>query len=162
MRNDDSDMKIVGEPVAAPPAPYPEEELKRVQENGNLEKARRLGARLAQAITGAGGGEQEQFLQAFAGVVGIDSVLPAGLTAETARSALYDGLQEAGLYDALRQSGVFSFYYLCLQEHGVEQKVGQTFARLCGEPEKAAAGETLYRAFLERVRQEAEALHFCA
>ena len=161
MKLDDSDMKIVGEPASASPAAYPEEELRQARENGNLDKARQLGSRLSQAIVASDGDEADRFLQTFAAVVGMDSVLPAGLTVETARSALYDGLQASGLYDALRQSGVFSFYYLCLQEHEVEQKVGQTFARLTGDPARAVAGEALYRSFLERVQREAADLQFC-
>ena len=47
---DDSDMKIVGEPAKAEPAPVSTEELTLAQQNGNLEKAKQFGALLAQRV----------------------------------------------------------------------------------------------------------------
>lgn len=155
---DDSDMKIVGETKADAPA-YPEEALTEAQQNGNLDKARTLGARLASSVLQQTADTPRRILLSFAAVVGMDGGLPAGPTAHTARNAFYDAL--ADFYDTLRDSGAFSFYYLCLQEGSdVAQKVGITFAALCGDPAAAAEGQTLYAAFLETVQQEITTLTF--
>lgn len=157
----DSDMKIAGAVVPKVEEPCAAEAVAEAQQNGNLDKARQLGARLAQAVA-ENGDAARRSLAAFAAVVGMDGALPAGPTAETARNAFYESL--GGFYDELRSAGTFSFYYLCLQAGDrVEQQVGATFAELCGAPRDAAMiaeGTALYQKVLEESAGLAAALAF--
>lgn len=159
---DDSDMKIVGEPAKAESEPLSTEELKRAQQNGNLEKAKQFGAQLSQRVLARSEQSAVRSLLAFAATVGIDSVLPTGVVAETARNAFYGGL--GSFYEELRTDGTFSFYYLCLQGGGaVEKQVGATFANLCGRSGNEAVmaeGAALYSAILEEAHALAETLAF--
>lgn len=167
MRFDDSDMKIVGEqPVIA--ADVAEDELKTHQENGNLQKAKALGAVLADKVLSAPESAepfltQGRILRSFAVLVGLESYLPVGLPAQTARSAFYESLRQQGVYDAICDDGAFSFYYLCLNEGAaITQKIGETYARLCGSEDSAvcADGERIYRTFLAEIQELAFAQKF--
>lgn len=160
---DDSDMKIAGEAAEATEPACPVEALEQAQQNGNLEKAKQLGAQLAQLVLEKAEDTPRRSLLSFSAVVGMDSALPAGPTVESARNAFYEGL--GAFYEELRSAGTFSFYYLCLQEGDrVEQQVGVTFAQLCGretDAALAAEGTALYQAFLEESGRRVAALAFC-
>lgn len=156
---DDSDMKIVGETNEAEPVLGSAAELETAQQNGNLEKAKRFGALLAERVLTQSEDSSVRSVLAFAATVGMDSALPTGVVAETARNAFYNGL--GAFYEELRNAGTFSFYYLCLQSgDAVEQQVGVTYANLRGNKELAAEGQRLYHSFLEESCALAETVAF--
>ncbi len=176
---DDSDMKIVTGDFD--PQPDQAEEsteattrlLEQEKKNGNLSKARRLGARMAEEVasiegytTAANGAAensslltQRRILLAFAVEVGLDAFLPNNLVAQTAQNVFYDTLHITApeFYDDLQESGAFSFYYLCVREgRQVEKRVGETFASLCGmkgSESYARMGQELYTRFIGRVKR---------
>lgn len=147
---DDRDMKIAGddfEPINETGADDGHEArlLEQEKENGNLSRARRLGAILADEVSAVEGDSltadsalltQRRILLAFAVEVGLDALLPNSLTAQTAQDIFYNSLRVTAprFYDDLQASGAFSFYYLCVRDgRQVEEKVGETFASLCGK-----------------------------
>lgn len=178
-RQEDSDMKIV--PDGAVEMPEPAEDsveamarlLDREKKNGNLSKARRLGARMAEEVasvegysTAAGGPAENpsllprrRILMAFAVEVGLDAFLPNNLVAQSAQNVFYDTLKilAPDFYDDLQESGAFSFYYLCVRDgRQVERRVGENFASLCGRPGSesyARMGEELYSRFIAQVKR---------
>lgn len=177
---EDADIKIADgsfEPVADADSVEGEEtarELQREKENGNLNRARRLGAIMADGVSAiegdspAGDGvlmTQRRILLAFAVEMGLKRYLN-DLLAETAQSVFYDTLRETApaFFEDLQESNAFSFYYLCVREGGgVEKKVGDTFAALCGlggNEACARTGEELYGRFIEQVRHYSEVLAF--
>ena len=152
-RQEDSDMKIV--PDGAVEMPEPAEDsveamarlLDREKKNGNLSKARRLGARMAEEVasvegysTAAGGPAenpsllpQRRILMAFAVEVGLDAFLPNNLVAQSAQNVFYDTLKilAPDFYDDLQESGAFSFYYLCVRDgRQVERRVAVSYTHL--------------------------------
>lgn len=164
---DDSDMKIVGAQPAAV-TDVAEEELKRHQENGNLDKAKVLGAALADKVLAETEAEEPfltegRILRSFAVLVGLESYLPVGLPVQTARGAFYEALMQRGMYETICGDGAFSFYYLCLNEGAqITQKIGETYARLCNSEDAAvgADGQRIYLAFLADVQEMAFAQKF--
>ena len=177
---DDRDMKIAGddfEPVneAGADVGHEAQLLEQEKENGNLSRARRLGAILADEVSAVEGDSrtddsalltQRRILLSFAVEVGLDALLPNSLTAQTAQDIFYNSLRVAAprFYDALQASGAFSFYYLCVRDgRQVEEKVGETFASLCGkkdDPAYARMGQELFRRFSGQVRNFVDTLEF--
>ena len=154
---DDRDMKIAGddfEPVneAGADVGHEAQLLEQEKENGNLSRARRLGAILADEVSAV--------------EVGLDALLPNSLTAQTAQDIFYNSLRVTAprFYDDLQASGAFSFYYLCVRDgRQVEEKVGETFASLCGkkdDPAYARMGQELFRRFSGQVRNFVDTLEF--
>ena len=164
---DDSDMKIVGEYTAEEDsAEVTSRLLRQEQENGNLARARTLGHLLAQTL-----GKDEQpltpgnravtvqrwLLLTFAVEVQLEKLLPTSIAAQTAFNKFYETMRTdaPAIYEELQNNGSLSFYYLCLQdgEHA-EQKIGETFASLCGhagDRDFASAGTQLYRSCVLQV-----------
>lgn len=178
---DDSDMKIAGtdfEP--APPADdagITARLLQQEKDNGNLSRARRLGAILAEDVSAVDGGQpaedavmltQRRMLLAFAVEVGLQRSLPNELLTETAQSVFYDTLRLTALtfFEDLQESGAFSFYYLCVRDgRHVNECVGETFASLCGragDKTLSQQGAELYAHFIEQVRGFADSMGFVA
>lgn len=176
---DDSDMKIAGD--AFEPAKEADDAeatallLAREKKNGNLSRARRLGAIMAEEVSAIEGDSraqdaatltQRRILLAFAVEVGLDAFLPDTLLAQTAQSVFYETLRQtaSAFYEDLQESGAFSFYYLCVREgRQVENKVGETYASLCGragDPEVAAEGAWLYVHFIEQVKAFTDRMDF--
>lgn len=165
---DDSDMKIVGEYVEPEETPDTTSELLRQQqENGNLDRARALGAALIDAAKAAEAEHpsenaslrlQRWLLLLFTADVELHRLLPNSLVAQTSANAFYDLLrtQATDIYDAVQQNGSLSFYYLCQENGSVSvEKAGQTFASLCGHANDrtyVALGEKLTQACLDHVR----------
>lgn len=172
MRNDDSDMKIVGEKLD-PPAERDDThetalQLEREKANGNLARARRLGAMMAEEVSAIEGGSpacepapltQRRILLAFAAEVGFEAFLPNSILTETAQSVFYETLRQdaPALFEDLQGSGAYSFYFLCVREgRDVEKKVGETYASLCGRPKDTALageGSELYVRFIGQVQK---------
>lgn len=150
------------------------------KQNGNLGKARRMGARLAEDIAAIdhatppanGAAEnaalmtQRRILLAFAAEVGLDAFLPNNLTAQEAQNIFYNNLHltAPAFYDDLQESGAFSFYYLCVRDgRHVERKIGETFARLCGMADSESyirMGIDAYNRFITQVKRMADSMNF--
>lgn len=179
MRNDDSDMKIAGEKFGPPKTPedteFTAEMLDQEKSNGNLSRARRLGAIMADEVTSIEGGQltndavvltQRRILLAFAVEVGLDKFLPNTLLSQTAQSVFYETLSQtaSAFYEDLQESGAFSFYYLCVREgRDIEINVGKTFASLCGKVNDLALtilGKEMYLHFIDQVRYYTESMDF--
>ncbi len=180
---DDSDMKIAGddfEPIGTPADSAPVDDTARQLEeqkaNGNLSRARRLGAILADEISSVEGDSrttdsvlltQRRILLAFAVEIGLEELLPNSLLTQTAQNIFYNSLQTTSpqFYDDLQASGAFSFYYLCVRDgRGPEdEQVGETFASLCGrkgDPAYCQMGRDLYRHFSGQVQYFVDTLEF--
>lgn len=177
---DDSDMKIAGDdfaPVARPKDGDGDEAalLEQEKENGNLSRARRLGAIMAEEVSAIEGDSrttdsalltQRRILLSFAVEVGLDALLPSSLAAQTAQAVFYNTLRSTApqFYDDLQASGAFSFYYLCVRDgRQVEQKVGETFASLCGRKDDEAyirMGQDMYLHFSALVKRFVDMLEF--
>lgn len=179
MRNDDSDMKIAGEEFKSKPALDDVEETSRLLEmekaSGNLSRARRLGAIMADEVAAVEGDDpakeavfvtQRRILMAFAVEVALETLLPNSILSETARSVFYETLRKTApsIYEDLQGSGAFSFYYLALREgKDVVNSVGEAYASLCGRAgDKALAkkGGELYVHFIEQARELVESFGF--
>ena len=177
---DDRDMKIAGDDFEPTNTGRPQQDddallLGQGKENGNLSRARRLGAIMADEVSAVEGDArtadsalltQRRILLAFAVEVGLDSLLPNNLVAQTAQTVFYDTLRVTApqFYDDLQASGAFSFYYLCVRDgRQVEEKVGETFASLCGrkgDADYARLGSELYRRFSAQVKHFVDTLEF--
>ncbi len=180
MHYDDSDMKIASDDFKKHQEIIDDTEqmtklLKREKSNGNLARARRLGAVMAEDVSSIEGENpacdtahmtQRRILLAFAVEVGLDTVLPNKLLSETAQSIFYDTLLTTAstFYDDLQKSGAFSFYYLCVREaEQVEKCVGETYATLCGcsgDKKIAKMGTELFIHFINQVHSFAKTMGF--
>ncbi len=185
--DDDSDMKIAGDDFEDPSDANTEESLEATaqlltqeKQNGNLSRARRLGAIMADEVSAADGNvnprleteknhvlpTQRRILSAFAVEVGLDAYLPNQLVAQTAQNIFYNTLHITApdFYDDLQESGALSFYYLCFRQgRQVERRIGETFASLCGmkgSEEYTRLGSELYSRFLAQVKHFADTLEF--
>lgn len=179
MQNDDSDMKIAGEKFGPPKVQddteFTAEMIEKEKSNGNLSRARRLGAIMADEVSAIEGGQltddaavltQRRILLAFAVEVGLDEFLPNALLSQTAQSVFYETLSKtaSAFYEDLQESGAFSFYYLCVREgRDVETNVGKTFASLCGKVNDIALtiqGKEMYLHFIDQVRYYTDSMGF--
>ena len=183
-RFDDSDMKVVSEDVNAQAAPRDDaaEEaaiLAREKQNGNVAKARRLGALLAESVLADDGfssveGVDDAVLKTqrfalanFAVEVGLDAFLPNAILAQTAGIIFDDTLKITApeQTDSLNENSAVSFYYLNIRagRGKVEMAIGATFASFCGAADNAAcrqAGRDLYLSTLSQVKSLVSALRF--
>ena len=175
---DDSDMRIAGDhPSRELLADDHGDEAVRERENGNLERARQLGALMAGEVWSLDSenanppeslqvAEQRRLLFAFAAAAGFDFFTPTPLCAHTALGSFYDtlGREAPALYEGVERSFAFSFYFLHLRrEEHPAQGVGQTFAMLCGQEGDTAfidRGAALYQSFLSIIRERANAMGF--
>jgi hypothetical protein len=179
VRSDDSDMKIAGEVFREQKAADDTEEMSRLlareKANGNLSRARRLGAIMAEDVAAIEGEQvsedsvlltQRRILLAFAVEIGLEKVLPNPLLAQTAQNIFYETLRQTApdFYEDLQSSGAFSFYYLCVRDKkNVERRVGETYASLCSRPNDKGLckqGTDLYLHFIEQVRVSAQSMEF--
>lgn len=158
LHKDDADMKIFttsqrslefaeAERVVA--------ELEHERQNGNLTRARALGARLAEEVIKVNDGtgifgcligadentqahetkEQRKILLAFAIESSIAVYSPSKLIGTTVLNAYYDllGMNDKEFYGKIFSTGAFSLYYLDLRRGvKVSRAIGKTFAKLCG------------------------------
>lgn len=173
MQFDDRDMKIVGLNDKSAPD-NTENEHRQQKDNGNLEKAKKLGITMAKEVmawqdfTDCEEQERlnEQILYIFACTVAFDNFTPSRMTAVSALSAFYDKLRETSLefYNTISSSAAFSFYYLCLRNRNdLGRCVGETFAMLCSRSEDEQLikrGRELYANFLSSAQGIATRLNF--
>nr|WP_317412504.1 hypothetical protein [uncultured Solibaculum sp.] len=182
---DDNDIRIAGDHPSRETSEenvldQTAQELEREKRNGNLERARQLGALVAgemwasdsESLFGADASEggqglfERRLLYAFAASTGLERYTPNQLCARTALSSFYDILKKEApdLYDQLENSFAFSFYYLDLRRgQKVPADIGKSFAMLCNredDPVYAQLGEALYLRFLDVIKAQAGSLHF--
>lgn len=167
MRFDDSDIKIFA--GKAKEDDNSEifrlaEETKRHRDNGNSEKARRIGVLLAEKETAALSdpslkkftGDPEilyeiKVLSVFTAESSAHIYMPNAILATTAVNGIYDSLQAQfpGFYKNITCGTEFSFYYLNLRRGvEVEENIGKTFAMLCEDEnngELASLGAAIYK-----------------
>lgn len=154
---DDSDMKIFGnaadDSVNAEEVRQLMQEMKRQRVNGNSERAKRVGARLAAIVPGGENEDSRSFsailgetlpapyvmyqirvLIIFAAESNLHRLLTTSFLATTAVNALYDTLteNEPRFYDNISDGAAFTFYYLRLRSGGdINRGIGEAFAMLC-------------------------------
>ncbi|MDD2362194.1 MAG: hypothetical protein PHH84_04460 [Oscillospiraceae bacterium] len=179
MITDDGDMKIAGDDfVQAQESDDSEATAKLLNEekaNGNLSRARRLGAILAEDVAAVEGDcpadvtqymTQKRILMAFAVEVGLETYLPNSLLSQTAQNIFYETMRNTApaFFEDLQGSGAFSFYFLCVRDgRNVERCVGETFATLCSRPgdkKLSKQGEDLYIHCNEQVKSFAQSMEF--
>ncbi len=161
MENDD-DMKIVG---AEPKKGQDTAALwSRQKENGNIDRAHRLGGILAQHLITIQDDDpalelQKQMLFAFVLDAAGPRFLKEELLVQTARGTFFEKLRSLlpGFEDTTHRLGAFTFYRMCLngEETLPAAKIGTVYAALCGkenDPETTKEGERLVNAFLARLQ----------
>lgn len=169
---DDSDIKIAGEEPSEDEEKAVEtqfSELEIHRKNGNLEKARSLGAALAQKLISHDGessfGEdvledanlrkQRRLLLAFAVINTVETNIKSQILQGVVINVFYDTLKTSmpEFYDDIGKSGSFSFYTLCARRGGdVDTCIGQTFAMLAdksGDSVVEELGKALYMRFVD-------------
>ncbi len=163
----DEDMKIAG----GLSAPGPAEELSeaeqsalaymRQKEAGNVDRARELGRKFADALadeTARARPDAEPLrvhhrVVLFSYIVNrvITELSPNSIIAQTALNIFYDRLEErsAELAEDVRDMAAFSLYILCERSGAnAEDEIGRIYARLCGHEDETAfvdEGNALYR-----------------
>uniref|UniRef100_UPI003FF09789 hypothetical protein n=1 Tax=Candidatus Fimivicinus sp. TaxID=3056640 RepID=UPI003FF09789 len=187
---DDSDMKIFGVKESPDVSDGAEvqalaQEMKRQRLNGNSERAKQLGIRLAALAPDSADEDsldlirllgdplpateimcQIRILLIFTAESCLHLYTPTPLLATTAVNALYDKLIEddPGFYDTISNGAAFSFYYLALRHSGkTDENIGMTFAMLCGEEHDAALiqlGERVYQYVTRKVREIIDGIQF--
>ncbi len=166
--DNDQDMKIVGEviPKKSGEADTAESWI-RQKNSGNIDRAHRLGAMLAQQLLTIQDDDaarvlQKQMLFAFAVDAGCSVFLNDELLAQTARGTFFERLRTLlpSFEDTLHRLGAFTFYRLCLDSDAEKtlpaEKIGTVFAALCGRAEDAATeteGAALFRGYLSRLEE---------
>ena len=154
------------------------DEYTRESANGNIEKARALGAALAKEVVGrldsfpvdeendnVNLSVQRGVMMTFAAVVALEENIMSEVVHQTAENSFNAELEKLSpdIYKAVADSGAFSFYYLAYRR-GTEgvRRMGQTFAMLCshdGDPVYHELGEAIYcwfKSFAEKKLNEAE------
>ena len=158
------------------------DEVMRQRSNGNIDKARRLGASLATiAPTGEGGGifvnlkdhlspkffvqdilYQIRVLLVFACETLLQIELPTELLSTTAIASMYHAMEEdmPGFYSNISNGAAFTFYYLAIQKGGdISENIGEAFAMLCAVKNKESyvlAGKTIWNIAVDIIEKEIE------
>lgn len=177
-RKEDSDIKIFkpskqidkdGEVLAFV------EGMNHHRQNGNVEKAKNLGAKLAERAFDSKNKDlisDEIFLSSdifpqvcalvlFSAEAALNYYLPSQQLSAIAINALHEVLSSKKLptYDALMNSPAFSFYYLSVRKGGTDipHDIGDAFAMLCrheGDTAFIEEGKKLYNMILGVVENE--------
>jgi hypothetical protein len=168
---DDSDIKIAGkEPVKkSDDALADANELEKHRKNGNLEKARLLGAALSEKIVSQDGeacfGQdvaesegvriQRRLLLTFVIANTVSEHIKSNVLQDVILDVFYNKLKQSlpEFYDDISQTGSFSFYTLCARRGGnIEESIADTFAKLSGkegDPVSKELGKALYLRFYD-------------
>lgn len=148
--------------------------------NGNLERAKGLGAVLATEFVSVCRKDdltlsqndseslmtQKILLLSFTVMAGLEQYCPNMALANTARTSFFDSLYDLDrdLFLKSSDTGAFSFYYLSFRRGTeVDRRVGQTFAMLCahdGDPIYQELGEALYCWFSSVIQKKVKATEF--
>jgi len=179
--DDDSDMKIAGvsDSAASDSAMDPEsiDAYDRMRRSGELSRARRLGASLADCIEDVfkslaikSSDEtvllHSKLLVIFSAVAAMESDLPNPMLARTALNVFYDTLKKDSpeLYDSMSVTGAVTFYYLEYRKLGVmPADIGGKFAMLCGREEDDALmslGLDVFTRSFDHVRKIIDGMSF--
>ena len=152
----------------------------RQKANGNIDKARKLGAALATvAPTGDGEGifvnlkdhlspkffvqdilYQIRVLLVFACETLLQMELPTELLSTTAIASMYDAMEKdmPGFYNNIANGAAFTFYYLAIQKDGdISENIGEAFAMLCAVKNKESfvlAGKTVWNIAVDIIDKE--------
>lgn len=159
----DEDVKIAGDKYTGASAPASAEEYRRQSENGNIDNAKKMGAKIAEKIVKTAAvpwGDQQDdsfdlqlqrgLLLTFAATITVESLPASELIKDIIKQAFFNELSrlDSGLYKGTVDSGAFSFYYLAYRRGiDIERRIGQTFAMLCshdGDPVYQELGEALF------------------
>lgn len=150
--------------------------------NGNIDKARKLGAVLATiAPTDEGEGiyvnikehlspkflvpdilYQIKVLLVFACETLLQIEIPIELLSTTAIASMYDVMEKdmPGFYNNISNGAAFTFYYLAIQKGGdLSQNIGEAFAMLCSVKNKDGfilAGKTVWNMAVDVIEKEIE------
>lgn len=181
---EDSDMKIAGsvpsnDIKAQNTVLNISEEYTRERENGNIQRAKTLGRKIAQNLCDSGekfvydaedvNAEikmQKEILLTFSAVASLELSCPNSATSYAAQNSFYSELERISpeIYENALNSGAFSFYYLAFRRSGeTERRIGQTFAMLCshdGDPVYQELGEAIYCWFSSVVENGAKEIAF--
>ena len=154
----------------------------RQKTNGNIDKARKLGATLATiAPTDDGAGifvnikdhlspkffvqdilYQIRVLLVFACETLLNMELPTELLSTTAIASMYDAMEKdmPGFYSNIANGAAFTFYYLAIQKGGdISENIGEAFAMLCAVKNKDSfvlAGKTVWNIAVDIIDKEIE------
>ena len=185
---EDFDIKIAGEKPSGDiiknknnEYPSNSEEFQFDRTNGNIDKAKKLGAEIAEVFCSTCKKEietvddpesitslftQRIILLSFTATVAFEKFCPSLSTANTAQNVFFEHIQkiDENIYKNSSDSGAFSFYFLAYKSYNdVERRIGQTFAMICGhdgDPIYQELGEALYCWFLGVVKDHAENYNF--
>lgn len=155
--------------------------------NGNLQKARELGNRLA-TITPSFDGDavvvdlkdvlpqkflvqdilyQIKVLLVFAAESSLQIKVPSEQLATTAINSLYHSLEShsPGFFKNISDGAAFTFYYLALKKGGdITRNIGESFAMLCSVQKTnesfISAGETIWKLAIEVIEKEINKTQF--
>ena len=182
---DDEDIKIFGGPKIENEADVLiriVEIMKKQRANGNMDRAKDLGIKIARqiyspeninstvadAIKGYKDNEdvyeQIKMLVTFAAEAQIHLLLEKYSVSTMAVNSLYDELitLDEDLYDNI--TNAFTFYYLELRKGGdVSALLGKRFAKLCGDgsnEELITLGSEIFTTISEIIKEEIEATEF--
>lgn len=154
----------------------------RQRANGNIDKARKLGASLATiAPTNEGDGifvnlrdhlspkffvqdilYQIRVLLVFACETLLQIELPSELLSTTAIASMYDAMEKdmPGFYSNIANGAAFTFYYLAVQKGAdIPENIGEAFAMLCSVKNKDSfvlAGKTIWNIAVDVIEKEIE------
>lgn len=149
--------------------------------NGNLHKAKQLGAILAaevesndgEFVFGAGLRREDQeillqrrLLLAFVVDYGLNTFCLNKIISEIAINFFYDTIKNDSplIYEDIRETGAFSYYYLCVRDgEQIEEEIGKTFAQLVGYKDNevyAHLGTALFLHFIDVVKKKIAELNF--
>ncbi|MBP3329268.1 MAG: hypothetical protein J6L89_00385 [Clostridia bacterium] len=182
---DDNDIKIFGAPKIENEADVLMrivEIMKKQRANGNMDRAKELGERIARQIYSPENinssvaesiaqyksdeaiYEQIKMLVTFAAEAQIHLLLEKYSVSTMAVNSLYDELikLDDDLYDNI--TNAFTFYYLELRKGGdVAELLGKRFAKLCGDKENDALvslGGEIFISISEIIKEEIESTDF--
>ncbi len=154
--------------------------------NGNIDKAKALGAALA-GLEPVGEGElslklkdrlsqrfllqdilyQIKVLLVFACEAMLEISIPVDLLATTAVASMYSEIEKQAptLYENISGGAAFTFYYLALQKGGkdISEGIGETFAMLCAVKNKegfVTVGKDIWEMAVEVIEKEIEKANF--
>lgn len=132
------------------------EMMKEHRANGNIDKAKALGAGLSNMDIRIEDLVSPKFLKSdiiyqikvlfiFAAEANLQMLISSPLLATTAINAMYDEIQNrsSGFYENISDGMAFSFYYASVKDGGnIARNVGETFAMLCSVEDNESFIET--------------------
>lgn len=176
--NDDHDIKIFEKRSPLYDDDNFAEEFEIERKNGNLERARELGAIIANEIINLDPDSefyfcdinvdigwrdnlylQSRLLMAFAVEIGLTKHISSAILSFTALNSYYDRIKEEMpfFYDSIIGDRAFSFYYLAMRcGDNLDLSISETFAMLCGNADNKdyeRLGDALFYRFSAAVEK---------